>query len=92
MNKITIVLAIVVLLVVVFVLGMNFDNVGFTGKAVKTEIYTYTKAICSPTGECIDVLIECKNGEVEDMTILSDLKNFSDIEDWTPPNKTAFCE
>ena len=92
MNKSTVVLGVVVLVAISFLFGMNFNGAGITGKVAKTESYTYTKAICNSNSECIDVLIECEKGEVKEMKPASDLKNFSDIENWEAPNNTGFCD
>jgi hypothetical protein len=70
----------------------NMGNFSLTGKSIKESEYTHTKAICNSNGECIDVLVSCKNGEVESIEPISDLKDFSDIEDWIPPNRTGFCD
>jgi hypothetical protein len=69
-----------VLLVVAFVIGFFAKNSGLTGNVTMTggaiqeveDNYSWTKAICNE-GKCIDVLIECKNGNVVSLRPMSDL-------------------
>ena len=67
------------------------DLVILTGKPIDLGNYTYTTAICNSGNSCIDVKIECSNGEVVNMEPISDLRFFGD--DWKDERekKTDFC-
>lgn len=68
------------LLVAAFVIGFFAKNSGLTGNITMTggaiqeseSDYSWTKAICNE-GKCIDVLIECKNGNVVSLKPMSNL-------------------
>ncbi len=86
MNK-TVIAGIVIFIVLAFLLGFFVNGIAFTGSVVKVEEfrsqYSYTKAICNSEKKCIDVLIECENGEIKKIEPVSDLTSFSD--DWEDP-------
>ena len=86
MNK-TAILSIVIAIILAFLLGVFVNAIAFTANAVKIDEfrnqYTYTKAICNNEKKCIDVLIECKDGEIVKMQPVSDLTSFDD--DWEDP-------
>lgn len=58
---------------------------GITGNAVSEESgnYTWTTAVCNDKNECIDVLIECSEGQVMGISPVSNLTAFD--ENWTDP-------
>ena len=67
-----------ILFLVVFVfgvlIGLLISNFSITGDVVqKQENYSYTTAICSPEKKCIDVFVECSNGEVVSLMPASNL-------------------
>lgn len=69
-----ILLVILAIIALAFVAGYaeNF----FSGEAIyesKLSNYSYTKAICNSKNNCIDVLIECKDGKVTYIEPLSDI-------------------
>ena len=78
MNKKIILVA--VLIILAFLAGLFLDRFVLTGQAVQGEKYTWTTAICNSQNECIDVLVECENGNVVSIEPVSDLKKFED--DW----------
>ena len=89
-NKIVILLLIFLLAGVITLFLVR--NINLTGRSIQElNNYTYTTAICSGSS-CIDVKIECFNGEVVGMEPISDLKFFG--EDWKDVrNKTAdYCD
>ncbi len=75
-----------------FLLGLALDNFVFTGKVIEEipKSYTYTRAICD-NNECIDILIECFNGEVKSLKPVSELVKFDKSwEDFR--QEEEFCE
>ena len=69
---------VVVLIILAFLAGLFLDRFVLTGQAVQGESYTWTTAICNSRNECIDVLVECENGNVVSIEPVSDLKKFTD--------------
>ena len=84
------------LIIVAFLLGLFFDKLVFTGNVVEENNngnYIWTKAICNEDNECIDVLVECSNGEVISIEPASELKDFND--NWKDPRgefAKTWCE
>ncbi len=70
------ILLVIVLILLGFVSGLYVDDIRFTGKTVIENKHAWTKAICNENNECIDILIECENGNVKSITPVSDLKRF----------------
>jgi len=50
--------------------------------------YTYTRAICNENNECIDVLVECKDGSVLSLKPISELKEIPNLDN---SNQEEFC-
>ena len=76
------------------IIGVVFKDGILTGRTVESDEnlgnYTYTSAVCSEN-KCVDVLIECSDGEVIDLELISDVKEFSS--DWVDNRrKKDFCE
>jgi len=91
MNRKEIII-VVLLIVVAFVAGFFISKINFTGQVIQNDYddnYTLTKAICN-NGKCIDVFIECLNGEVQSVIPVSDLieVNFNDFE----INNSRLCD
>jgi len=88
---------VIVLIAFIFGLfaGFMISRANLTGQAVKevehTE-HTYTRAICNSQSECIDVLVECAGENVKGIEPVSDLKDFSYLDDWEYLNGSGFCE
>ncbi|MEK6888917.1 MAG: hypothetical protein AABW80_02300 [Nanoarchaeota archaeon] len=84
-RKIVIIL---ILIVIAFILGFligKIGNLSITGKVVDelNGMYSWTSAICDEN-RCIDVLIECENGNVVNIMPLS--KDFVEFDsDWKDP-------
>lgn len=82
MDRKVIVLCIV-LFVVGVVLGYGLSRIGVggvTGNVVQNDEdnnYSWTKAICND-GKCIDVLIECSNGNVVSLKPMSNVVEMTD--------------
>jgi hypothetical protein len=57
-----------------------------------TSQYTYTTAICNDNNECIDVLVECINGNVISLTPSSDLLDLGPEFDDFREKQDQFCE
>lgn len=75
MRKIYVLFA--VLLVLAFLLGLFINKFNLTGNVV-SEVENdsaWTKAICNDN-KCIDVLITCKDGNVEKINPVSDMIYF----------------
>lgn len=72
-------------------IGFGIFNVSFTGKAIVENEYTYTTAVCDENS-CVDVLVSCDNGNVIEMELQSDLKEFD--ENWTDIrlNQSVYCQ
>jgi len=91
------VLTSVAFLIIGFLLGFFLSNSQLpeptlTGQAISDNEYTYTTAICNNDNECIDILVECDNGNVISLTPTSNLLDLgSDFEDFRDP-KDEFCE
>jgi hypothetical protein len=74
--------------------GLNSQSpeLTLTGQVISENVYTYTTAICNDKNECIDVLVECENGDVISLTPTSNLldlgKGFEDFRD----KPETFCE
>jgi hypothetical protein len=74
------IIIVAVLLIAAFLIGFFIKRAGMTGNATLTgsavqdidNNYSWTKAICNGN-KCIDVLIECKNGNVVSLRPMSDL-------------------
>ena len=86
----------ILLLGVVFILAsalvVALTGFTFTGRVVGNieENYNYTKAICNSNNECIDVLVECENGEVKSLKPVSDVVKFG--KDWKDfRDKENYC-
>ena len=73
---------VIVLIILAFLAGLSFDRFVLTGQTIVEieEDYTWTTAICNSQNECIDVLVECENGDVKGLEPVSDLKKFD--ENW----------
>ena len=88
--KLLILAGILILIFGIFI-GMKVNNAGITGKAVELGEYSYTKAICNAKNECIDVLVNCENGEAVKIEPISELKKFD--EDWEDfREEEGFCQ
>lgn len=64
-----------------------------TGNAVdgESENYTWTTAICNSNNECMDVLVECSNGEVVSLSPITNLTSFG--RDWNDfRDKLGYCK
>ena len=71
------------LIVLGLIIGIYIDELNFTGKAIVENKYSWTKAICNDNNECIDIRIECENGDVKSIRPISDLKKFE--LNWSDP-------
>jgi hypothetical protein len=68
-RKIIIILGIILIILV----AVFFFRSYITGNVV-SETSSYTKAICNDqTGKCVDVLVECENGEVKSLKPMSEV-------------------
>tara|TARA_Y100000310_G_C20701159_1_gene829997 strand:+ start:329 stop:619 length:291 start_codon:yes stop_codon:yes gene_type:complete len=96
MMEKTAVIGVFGLVIIAFLFGLTFDKSALTGNVVRDELsmnYTYTRAICNEDNKCIDVLIECGNGEVQSLEPISDLRFFgSKYEDFSRKEIDDFCE
>ncbi len=78
--KISVLLFMGITLIGIFFVG-NFTE---TGKIIKTEQYTYTKAICNESNFCQDYLITCDNKNItKKIPITGAITQHAD--DWTDP-------
>ncbi len=96
MNKKFYIVLVIVALIVGILIGKYAFNGSLTGSVVSNaennRSYSWTTAICDDKNRCVDVLIECENGNVKNLTPVSDLNEFSD--NWTDPRsgKLNYCE
>jgi hypothetical protein len=85
---------IIVGLLIVFLLvgGVYYMNeMRITGKAVIDDRYSYTKAICEKfngINRCVDMLIECENGEVKSLKPLTEVV---EVETNRISNNSSLC-
>ena len=63
---------VVILMIVVFLAGFFMSKMGITGNVILEEEYSYTKAVCNED-RCVDVLINCKDGEVASLKHMSEV-------------------
>jgi len=88
----------VILIIVVFIIGMLIGKYAFsvdstvTGNVVSDNVYSWTTAICDDENRCIDVLIECENGNVKNMKPVGNVNEYSD--NWTDRRVVGvrYCE
>ena len=77
-------IGLIVGLIIGVLIGMNFNiNKGISGEAVNVQDkgeYSYTRAICSSEGKCIDIVVSCKDGEVERLEPVSELIDFNGLD------------
>ena len=98
MNRNVIVFGLFLLIVVSFLVGAIGAGIikGLTGEVVSVEnSYSWTRALCNSDSECVDVVISCSNGEVEGIEFIGDVKDYSNLSDWTDPRGDDFdklCE
>ncbi|MEK6892715.1 MAG: hypothetical protein AABX07_00775 [Nanoarchaeota archaeon] len=99
MNLSKWVVILIFLILIIFILGFftgrYFINENLTGKSVAditNKSYSWTTAICNTENKCIDVLIECENGKVKNISPMSDLIEFKGY--WEDPriNGVTYCE
>ena len=65
---------IIVGIILIILVAVFFFRSYITGNVVANEEYSYTKAICNDeTGKCVDVLVECENGQVKSLKPMSDV-------------------
>jgi len=82
-----------ILVISAFLLGLFFNKLVFTGKVIDTNLasYSWTKAICNSENKCVDVKIDCENGKVSSVELVSGM--IENPEDWIDPrnNSEALC-
>ena len=72
---------------------LTFENPSITGQVINSQNqYSYTTAICNEENECIDVLVECSNGQVVSLTPTSEIIKLN--EEWKDfrDKEESFCE
>ena len=99
MNRNVVVFGLFLLIVVAFLVGIAIGAgiiEGVTGQVVSVgDSYSWTKALCNSGSECVDVVISCSNGDVEGIDFIGEVKDYSDLPDWTDPRGEDFdklCE
>jgi hypothetical protein len=92
MYKISIAI-ILTLISLTFLALFLMDNTPLTSETIKNiPDKTLTKAICTSQNQCVDVLIECSNGQVTNIKLLSNqITNLN--QEWMDfRNNTHLCE
>lgn len=81
-NLFLITIVVVVALVVGILIGKYALTGSLTGNIVSDNKagggYSWTTAICDDENRCIDVLVECENGNVKSLKPASNLMEFGD--------------
>jgi uncharacterized membrane protein YqgA involved in biofilm formation len=82
-----------IIILLAFVLGMLVGNIVFTGKTIEdfSQNYSYSTAICNSEKQCIDILVFCAENEVVNLEPVTELRDFSDLENWQENSSVSFC-
>lgn len=89
----------IIILIIVFVIISTFISLAalnkptgkLTGSVIQNYDRTFTKAICNPNDECIDILIYCKDKETVKLELSSKLVKLSKDLDITKEEFENLC-
>jgi len=85
-RKLIVIIALLIALS--FLVGFFVNKISFTGRVIQEqqlapEQYYWTKAICNPNNECIDVKVVCENGIAKSVEPVSQIIQHN--ADWQDP-------